>query len=295
MDSFPASHYHHTSTLKCLIAASCTDWGGTNPENWQMAARHRADINALARPGQPAARIHGTIAHDLGVAIVSGSYRPGEILPTEIEFSERLKVSRSAYREAVRTLAAKGMVESRPKTGTRVAEQSRWNLLDPDVLAWFFEAEPSPGLVNGLFELRLIVEPAAAALAAERRDTQQLTRMREALMRMERHTVTTPEGRDADREFHAIILEATGNPPLICLASTIGAGVHWTTVYKARKDELPRDPMPEHWKVFDAIAAGGPEDAKAAMETLVRAALRDTSRALKRPTPASPKRRNTAS
>ncbi len=248
-----------------------------------MATRHDEDMAALARPGRSSVRIHGTIAHDLGVAIVSGRYKPGEILPTEIEFSERLKVSRSAYREAVRTLAAKGLVESRPKTGTRVTPASRWNLLDPDVLAWFFEAEPSPALVKGLFELRLIVEPAAAALAAERRDTQQLTRMREALMRMERHTVMTPEGRDADREFHAIILEATGNPPLICLASTIGAGVHWTTVYKARKDELPRDPMPEHWKVFDAIAAGGPEDARAAMEVLVRAALKDTSRALKRP------------
>ncbi|MCC5995878.1 MAG: FadR family transcriptional regulator [Oceanicaulis sp.] len=247
-----------------------------------MVSRRSEDRAAPARQSKSSARIHGAIAHDLGVAIVSGQYKPGEILPTEIEFSERLKVSRSAYREAVRTLAAKGLVESRPKTGTRVTPGTRWNLLDPDVLAWFFEAEPSPELVNGLFELRLIIEPTAAAFAAERRDAQQLTRMREALMRMERHTVATPEGRDADREFHAIILEATGNPPLICLASTIGAGVHWTTIYKARKDELPRDPMPAHWKVFDAIAAGGPDDARSAMEALVRAALRDTARALKR-------------
>lgn len=248
-----------------------------------MASRRKEEVATRSRPGRPSARIHDTIAHDLGVAIVSGEYKSGQTLPTEIEFSERLNISRSAYREAVRTLAAKGLVESRPKTGTRVAPQTCWNLLDPDVLAWFFEAEPSPELVNGLFELRLIVEPAAAAMAAARRDTAQLTRMREALMRMERHTVRTPEGRDADREFHAIILEATGNPPLICLASTIGAGVHWTTVYKARKDELPRDPMPDHWKVFDAIAAGGPDDARAAMEVLVRSALKDTSRALKRP------------
>ncbi|KAA5805048.1 FadR family transcriptional regulator [Alkalicaulis satelles] len=251
-----------------------------------MAARRRDVLAAMAPAERPLTRIHGTIAHDLGVAIVSGRYKPGETLPTEIEFSEQLKVSRSAYREAVRTLAAKGLVESRPKTGTRIAEQYRWNLLDPDVLAWFFEAEPLPKLVEGLFELRLIVEPAAAALAAERRDSRHLTRMREALMRMERHTVTTAAGRDADREFHAIILEATGNPPLLCLASTIGAGVHWTTVYKARKDELPADPMPQHWKVFDAIAAGGPEEARAAMEVLVRGALRDTSRALKRAAPA---------
>lgn len=246
-----------------------------------MASRPRPD-QRIGKPARSPARIHGAIAHDLGVAIVSGRYRPGEVLQNEIDFSEQLQVSRSAYREAIRILAAKGMVESRPKTGTRVNPANRWNLLDPDVLAWSFESEPSPSLVQGLFELRLIIEPAAAALAAQRRSPEQLTRMREALMAMERHGLSTEEGRGADREFHAVILEATGNPPLYSLASTIGAGVRWTTVYKERKKELPRDPMPDHWKVFDAIAAGGPEAARAAMEELVGMALRDTARALER-------------
>ncbi|MEA1941172.1 MAG: FadR/GntR family transcriptional regulator [Pseudomonadota bacterium] len=236
------------------------------------------------RNGNPG-RIHGTIAHDLGVAIVSGQYKPGEILPNEIDFSERLKVSRSAYREAIRILSAKGMVESRPKTGTRVTEPGNWNLLDPDVLAWYFATEPDPALIDGLFELRMIVEPAAAALAAERRKPAHLTRMREALMEMERCGVDNEDGRDADRTFHDTVLEATGNMPLMSLASTIGAGVRWTTIYKARKDELPRDPMPDHWKVFDAIAAGGPDEARDAMTELVGAALRDTARALRRETP----------
>lgn len=248
-----------------------------------MAAR---PASRTGPPGSSSTRIHETIAHDLGVAIVSGAYPPGEALPNEISSSVRLKVSRSAYREAVRILAAKGLVESRPKTGTRVTPEGRWNLLDPDVLAWSFESEPSPALVQGLFELRLIIEPAAAALAAQRRSPEQLTRMREALMAMERHGLNNEDGRSADREFHAVILEATGNPPLYSLASTIGAGVRWTTVYKERKHELPRDPMPDHWKVFDAIAAGGPEAARTAMEELVSMALRDTSRALQqRPRP----------
>lgn len=225
-------------------------------------------------------RKHGAIAHDLGVAIVSGRYAPGDTLPTEIDFSERLKVSRSAYREAVRILSAKGMVESRPKTGTRVTDPQLWNLLDPDVLAWYFEAEPDPKLVDGLFELRMIVEPAAAALAAERRTPEHISTMRESLMAMQKHGVDTEEGRTADRAFHAAILEASGNMPLFSLASTIGAGVRWTTIYKARKHELPPDPMPDHWRVFDAIAAGGPQSARAAMEALVGAALRDTARAL---------------
>jgi DNA-binding FadR family transcriptional regulator len=227
-------------------------------------------------------RLHGAIARELGIAIVAGSHAPGEVLTNEVEFSERLSVSRSAYREAIRILAAKGLVESRPRTGTRVMPMDRWNLLDPDVLAWLFESEPSVVLVNGLFELRMVVEPAAAAFAAQRRSIEHLERMRSALERMERATLRTAEGQSADREFHQTILVATGNPPLISLASTIGAGVRWTTHYKQRKQRLPPDPMPEHWAVFDAIAAGDPAAARAAMEALVAHALAQTSEALER-------------
>ncbi len=111
-------------------------------------------------------RLHGAIAHKLGAAIVSGEYRPGDTLSGEVAFSEALDVSRSAYREAVQVLSAKGLVESRPKTGTRVLPRNRWNLLDPDVLAWAFSGEPDIHFVRSLFELRSIVEPAAARLAA---------------------------------------------------------------------------------------------------------------------------------
>ena len=237
-----------------------------------------------ASEGRPRAgreRLHGAIARDLGIAIVSGRHAPGDILANEIEFSERLQVSRSAYREAVRILSAKGLVESRPRTGTRVLPMDRWNLLDPDVLAWFFESEPSRAMVEGLFELRLIVEPAAAALAAVRRTPEQLTRMRKALMAMERLTLKTEEGQSADRDFHQVLLAATGNPPLISLASTIGAGVRWTTHYKQRKRRLPPDPMPEHWRVYDAVASGDAEEARAAMEALVKHALEQTAGAMK--------------
>lgn len=225
-------------------------------------------------------RLHGAIARELGIAIVAGVHAPGEVLTNEVQTSERLSVSRSAYREAIRILAAKGLVESRPRTGTRVQPMERWNLLDPDVLAWFFESEPSAVIVNGLFELRMVVEPAAAAFAAQRRSAEHLERMRTALQTMERMTLRTAEGQSADRDFHQAILVATGNPPLISLASTIGAGVRWTTHYKQRKHRLPPDPMPEHWAVFDAIEAGDPANAKAAMEALVAHALAQTANAL---------------
>jgi len=227
-----------------------------------------------------ALRIHGVIAHDLGVAIVTGRYQPGEVLPGEIEFSEQLQVSRSAYREAIRMLAAKGLVESRPKAGTRVNERRRWNLLDPDVLAWMFEDEPGADFVRALFELRMIVEPAAAELAARRRDGRDLARMGHALEEMARHGLGTEEGRAADQQFHNAVLEATRNVTLISLSSSIGAAVGWTTVFKQRKRKLPRDPLPEHRALFDAIAAGDATAAHTAMTELVRLALADTTLSL---------------
>ena len=226
-------------------------------------------------------RLHGSIARQLGVAIVSGRIKSGETLDNEIDSSERMAVSRTAYREAVRILAAKGLVASRPKLGTRVCPRSAWHLLDPEVLAWFFESRPSQDFVVGLFELRSIIEPAAAALAAERRRADDLARMRDALQRMERHGLADADGQSADREFHDAILAATRNPALLALSSTIGAAVRWTTIFKQRKRRLPRDPMPEHWRVFDAIAAGGAESARVAMQDLVALALEDTRLSMK--------------
>lgn len=227
-------------------------------------------------------RIHGSIARSLGIAIVSGKYQPGDVLNNEIDASEQLQVSRSAYREAIRILAAKGLVESRPKTGTRVSARTRWSLLDPEVLAWFFESEPSEAFLQELYELRMIVEPAAAALAAERRDDAQLERMRAALVAMQHHTLATEAGRAADRDFHDTVLGAANNAPLFTLSSSIGAAVRWTTIFKQRDRELARDPMPEHWKVFDAIAAGRGDQARQAMEKLVSLALDDTRGAIER-------------
>ncbi|CAN5138768.1 FadR/GntR family transcriptional regulator [soil metagenome] len=243
----------------------------------------KAGDGEAARDGPSSSRIHGLIARTLGVAIVSGQYAPGDILNNEIDASEQLQVSRSAYREAIRILSAKGLVESRPKTGTRVTERNRWSLLDPEVLAWCFASEPSEEFLKGLYELRMIVEPAAAALAAERRDDGQLERMRRALIQMESQTLATEAGQAADRDFHDTVLEATGNAPLFTLSSSIGAAVRWTTIYKQRKRELPRDPMPDHWKVFDAIAAGRQDQARVAMERLVGLALEDTRAAIDAP------------
>lgn len=235
---------------------------------------------ASSTEGVRAKRLHDTLADRLGVEIVTGVYSPGDILENEIQASERLHVSRSAYREAVRMLSAKGLVESRPKTGTRVSPRKRWNLLDPQVLAWMFEGEVSRDFLRDLFELRMVVEPAAAELAALRRDADDLSRMGHALEEMGRYGLTRPEGQAADQRFHNAILEATRNEPLITLSSTIAAAVSWTTIYKQRNRELPRDPLPDHRAIYLAIANADPVAAKAAMTELVRLALEDTELSL---------------
>lgn len=228
----------------------------------------------------PGRRLHGAIAHKLGTEILSGKYQPGDILSGEVAFAEELKVSRSAYREAIQVLTAKGLVASRPKAGTRVLPRDRWNLLDPDVLGWAFAGAPDVDFVRSLFELRAIVEPAAAGLAAQRRDKDDLKAMKAALADMRRHTLTTDAGRAADRDFHHAILQATRNDALMVLSASIGAAVNWTTQFKQRSRALPRNPIPDHAKVYDAIAAGDAEAASAAMNVLVDLALDDTRSAM---------------
>jgi DNA-binding FadR family transcriptional regulator len=220
-------------------------------------------------------RLHGAIARKLGADILSGDYPAGATLPTEAMATETLGVSRAAYREAVQVLIAKGLVESRPKAGTRVLPREHWNLVDPDVLAWAFAREPDHRLIESLFELRGIIEPAAAALAAKRRSREDLQNMKSGLTLMRRHTLATEEGRQGDRQFHAALLHATDNDALIALSAGIAAAVAWTTVYKQRGRELPRDPLPFHVSVYEAITDGDAERARDAMQVLVTAALED--------------------
>jgi DNA-binding FadR family transcriptional regulator len=225
-------------------------------------------------------RLRGAIAHYLGTAIVSGRIQPGARLTGEVANSEALNVSRGAYREAVQVLTAKGLVASKPKDGTRVLPRSNWNLLDPMVLAWAFAGEPDPGFVRDLFELRAVVEPAVARMAAERRDKDDIRKMKRALTGMRRHTLATEAGRAADREFHDALLRSAHNEVMMSLAASITSAVNWTTIYKQRSRALPRDPVPDHVRVFDAIVEGDGEKAVKAMQTLVDLAHEDTTAAM---------------
>ena len=238
-------------------------------------AKNRKPVRGLAAQ-RKTLRIHGTIARDVGLAIVSGKHRPGHVLEGEVEASLRLKISRTAYREAVRILAAKGLVHSRPRVGTRVSAVEDWHLLDPDVLSWAFSAEPEPEVLHGLFEVRSIVEPAAAALAATRRKEKHLESMRTALEAMARNTLAVEAGRIADQQFHAALLTATNNPFIVSLTKGVTAAVTALTEFKQRIAPIKRDATPDHWRVYDAVAAKEAERARDAMTELIRLAIMDT-------------------
>src|SRR5438034_2683712 len=134
------------------------------------------------RSQYPEQSLHGRIVHAIGRRILSGDLRPGDLLPAEPD----LGASRTVVREAVKVLAAKGLVESRPKTGTRVRPRDAWNLLDPDVLTWQQDgAAASEELLRKLTEVRRIIEPAAAELAAARADAADIAALERALEAME--------------------------------------------------------------------------------------------------------------
>jgi DNA-binding FadR family transcriptional regulator len=220
-------------------------------------------------------RIHQAIACKLGSQILTGHYPPGANLGGEIDASEKLGVSRTAYREAIRILIAKGLVDSRPKAGTHVLPRRRWNLLDPDILAWMFSESPDEEFVRDLFELRGIIEPEAAALAALRASDDHLNAMEDALDGMRRYGLAKPEGQAADQEFHSAILDAAGNRALTSLVGSVGAAVRWTTYFKQNLSPHPRNSLPEHEAVFHAIAARDAEASRRSMAHLLLLARGD--------------------
>jgi DNA-binding FadR family transcriptional regulator len=239
-------------------------------------ARRLAPPERMNRKRGKALRLHGTIARRLGIFIVSGKHQPGDLLGGEISAAEQLGVSRTAYREAVRILAAKGLVEAKPKVGTRVNPMSLWHLLDPDVLEWTFESDPDLILLDSLFELRNVVESAAAGFAARRRTTGHLDAMRSALEDMAAYTLATERGRQADLEFHTALILATGNPFFLSLSDGVNAAIRATTIYKQRHRPLRRDPLPDHLRVFEAIASKDAARAQQAMSELIQQARIDT-------------------
>jgi DNA-binding FadR family transcriptional regulator len=221
-------------------------------------------------------RPHNAIAEQIGVAILAGELAPGDTLANEDEASATLKVSRGAYREAIRTLAAKGLVQSRPKAGTKVCARGRWNLLDLDVLSWLFAREPDEKIIRDLFGLRMVIEPAAARLAAKAWTDHGFEALRQAMDMMVASEPSSEAWQQADKDFHETVIRLADNSFFTTLSAAISAAVRLTTKYKLRRPASVRNSTVEHLRVYEAIRSRDEELAGAQVEKLIRSALQST-------------------
>lgn len=221
-----------------------------------------------------AERLSEIVARSIGRRIVSGEYMPGDTLPTEPRIQAEFGVSRTAVREAIRLLSAKGLTASRPKIGTRVRPTVDWNMLDPEVLRWQVDQNPTEEFIHNLFEMREIIEPAASSRAAERATEDDIATLRNAMEGLQREKRGSPEQIKADIEFHMAILEASRNPMLRSVGAMIQStlsitfSLSWRTV-------LRDDAVMQHGAVFEAIRDRAPEEAFMAMRRLLRASKGD--------------------
>jgi DNA-binding FadR family transcriptional regulator len=227
--------------------------------------------------------IHGRIAHEIGQQILRGDLAPGEVLPNETDLGTDFGVSRTVLREAIKVLAAKGLVESRTKIGTRVKARDQWNMLDPDVLSWSLASHDAEDYALAVSEMRRMLEPAGAALAAQRATPEQIARIRDALEGMAAAGEKTEESVDHDLRFHLAILEATNNPFLVSMGHVIESAIAFNIKLSVKFPNLRVQSVPLHRVVLDRIEKGDPRGAQAAMVKLLQEAQVDIERILATP------------
>lgn len=151
------------------------------------------------------------LVHELGLAIVRGDFVVYGSFPSEAVIGKKYDIGRSATREAVKMLAAKGLIHSRPKQGIRVLPEAQWNLFDPDVLGWVLDARPSRELLLEFAQMRIGIEPEAAALAAQCGTPEKVAAIEAAHRRMVASAAGGDDPLTSDIEFHIAILQASGN------------------------------------------------------------------------------------
>jgi GntR family transcriptional regulator, galactonate operon transcriptional repressor len=227
------------------------------------------------------ANLHDHIVDALGARIVRGEFRENAVLPNEPALASELGVGRNALREAVKVLVSKGLVEVRPKTGTRVLARERWNLLDREVLGWMIPSGQQMQHAMGLVEFRLIFEPKASYLAAIRATKEE----REAIL-------STCEDLEAclgkpldlmseiDLRFHRAILRASHNDVLVHLGSLIEALMKIQVVATSQDQAELAAGVQQHRDLANAIVCGNANAAEGASRILVMAPYRRLSDSL---------------
>ncbi len=212
-----------------------------------------------------------SIAQDLGIAIVTGKYN-NTTFPKEVELSAQYGAARTVTREAVKMLTSKGLLTARPRKGTLVEKESSWNLLDPDVLRWLLERSFSLDLLIEFTQIRLSVEPGAAALAARVAGGAERAAIVEAIERMQAAETGEDDPLSADIAFHIAVLNASGNRFFMQMREMIDTALRFsirkTNDFKGRLASVA-----DHKAVSDAILAGNSEKAEAKMRELIQGAL----------------------
>ncbi|MFD5320337.1 FadR/GntR family transcriptional regulator [Streptomyces sp. NPDC127098] len=230
--------------------------------------------------------MHQRVVDELGRRIVGGGWEPGRPLPVEDALATEIGVSRGALREAVKALAAKGMLQVRPRTGTRVLPPEQWNHLDRDVLRWQQEGD-SAAMLRDTGELRRIVEPEAARLAAARARPAEVRALTDALAAMEE--AATRPGRagyvEADIAFHRALLDASGNRLLGSLGRAIDIALQHSFAVSTRTPGAVEASLPAHRAIVAAVAGGDAEAAAAAVLGIIESAEREIAASPRSPSP----------
>jgi DNA-binding FadR family transcriptional regulator len=233
------------------------------------------------KPGRLQRRsLHREAVDALGQQIVRGDIPVGSTLPIEAELGDALEVSRTVVREAVKVLASKGLVATRPRTGTRIRSRASWDLLDHDVLRWIVESGPDRAFFEDLFEVRVIIEPQAAALAAERRTDREASKLAALVERLEQAGDDARRHTEADLPLHAAILEASHNELLTRLSNTLGVALRAGRVVTTRVTEGMALSIPLHGEVVRSIIDRDPHRAREAMHAIIDYARHDMEVAL---------------
>jgi len=213
------------------------------------------------------------VADSLGNAIIKGIYGTHNPVPSEATLCEQMKVSRSAAREAVKSLAAKGLITSRARQGIRVLPETEWNLFDADVLRWIRDSNPSLELLREFTELRVAIEPEAATLAAEQQNGEKIAEIGAALERMAKAEKGLDDPLESDIAFHLSILNASGNRFFMQLGRIIDTTLRVSIRFTNMRSGVRAANYGDHKKIYDAIVANQPELAAQQAQTLMQGAL----------------------
>jgi GntR family galactonate operon transcriptional repressor len=197
------------------------------------------------------------------------------VFPKEADLCRQLGVSRTVLRESMKVLADKGMIEMKPRVGTRARPRSEWRLLDPDILAWQAEAYPDPRFLQDLCEVRLAIEPTAAGYAAVRASEEELERIAECLRRREAQAgvANLDELIDLDLAFHAEVVNASHNPLLKQLSANIRQPFRTALSYTSRFRANVELGLEAHRELLARLKERDPVGARRAAEEVVGLAM----------------------